>query len=47
MGSDTIRLGGFPEVDIILGLGDGTGMNYMTTSGQIVESLNSRQRELN
>jgi hypothetical protein len=29
----------------IVGLGDGVGMNYMTTSREIVESLNTRQRE--
>ncbi len=29
----------------VLGLGDGIGMNYMTTSKEIVQSLNIRQRE--
>jgi len=29
----------------VLGLGDGIGMNYVTTSKEIVKSLNIRQQE--
>lgn len=35
----------FNESGCVLGLGDGIGMNYITTSKEIVQSLNVRQRE--
>ncbi|MHC4464796.1 MAG: hypothetical protein ACYS30_25710 [Planctomycetota bacterium] len=35
----------FDASGCILGLGDGIGMNYVTTSKEIVQSLNIRQRE--
>jgi hypothetical protein len=35
----------FNESGCVLGLGDGVGMHYLTTSKEIVESLNIRQQE--
>jgi hypothetical protein len=35
----------FYESACVLGLGDGIGMNYLTTSKEIVEFLNVRQQE--
>jgi hypothetical protein len=35
----------FKASGCVLGLGDGIGMNYLTTSKEIVESLNIRQQE--
>jgi len=35
----------FSASDCVLGLGDGIGMNYVTTSEEIVLSLENRQRE--
>ncbi len=35
----------FDASGCVLGLGDGIGMNYVTTSKEIVQSLSMRQRE--
>ncbi len=42
----TELLGWFVTSDCVLGLGDGIGMNYITTSSEIVEALNVRQQEV-